>query len=115
MRKLDNPDYGYVVFSASYVSPIDKIGDIEKELARKGYSGFVMFDLLLSSGNGSSRFQKMYFDGEVLALRTASRAENVHDELRRFFAAFYRKHFDKLDTSILTKPTRYKIRKGLVV
>jgi len=115
IRKVHDLKYGYMVFSASYQSPIDQLSDIEKDLAQKKYCGFVVFDLLLSSGNCDSRFQALYFDGKFLSLQSARVIENYKDRLKRISSKFYCKNFEKLDTTILPKPLRFKLRKGIEI
>ena len=113
LHKLDNPEFGYVVYSASYMSPLDQLNSIERELSRRGYVGPVVFDLLLSVGNSETRFQVMHFDGLKLSLRTAKTLTQQKEEFRRRSAQFYQKNYDKLDMSILTKPTLFRIKSGL--
>lgn len=115
VRKTDRPEYGYVIFSASHQSPFEQLGQLETELAQKGYSGTVLVDLLLSTGNRASRFHEVYFDGRSLALNALQPATDLHEGLTKFISEFYLKHISRLDTSILTKPTRYKLQKGLQV
>jgi hypothetical protein len=113
LHKLDIPEYGYVVYSASYMSPLDQLTSIERELERHGYVGPVVFDLLLSVGNSDTRFQVMHFDGQKLSLCSAKTLTQQKEEFRRRSAQFYQKNYDKLDMSILTKPTQFRIKRGL--
>ncbi|WP_419785424.1 type II toxin-antitoxin system RnlB family antitoxin [Pseudodesulfovibrio sp.] len=115
MRKTDQPEYGYVIFSASHLSPFEQLGQLETELAQKGYEGPVLIDLLLTTGNRTSRFHETSFNGKSLALNSLQPARHIREELSKFIKGFYLKHISKLDTSILTKPTCYKLRKGLEV
>lgn len=111
LRKTNNPQYGYVVFATSYQSPFEHSKEIERLLSRKGYSGFVVFDLFLSTGDREARFLEVPFDGQTFSIRSAS---TVHQpELSEFARSFYRANFEKVDTTILTKPAKFKLRRGL--
>lgn len=115
MRKFDNPRYGYVIFSASFQNPMDQIDLIEKELSSKGYSGSVVFDLLLTIGNRDTRFQEVYFDGESFVLPTIRHVKEYKDALKKYSLQFYRNNIEKLDPSILTKPTLFKLKRGITI
>jgi len=113
LRKTDSPSFGYVVFATSYESPFDDSREIERYLAKKGYSGHVVFAVLLSTGVRESRFLAAPFDGKALSLSDVS---PVHDSaLVNIAAQFYKDNFQKVDTTILAKPFRFKLRKGLPI
>lgn len=111
VRKTKNPLYGYIVFATSYESPFDYSKDIEQNLRDDGYCGIVIFDLLLSKASTTERFLQVPFDGTQLALWSAERISDpdVAEEAR----SFYQAHFSEMDTTILSKPMRFKLRKGL--
>lgn len=115
LKKLKNSNYGYFIFAASFQSPLEQRKHIENELAKKKYHGLVAFDFLLSSGNPNTRFQEIFFDGSMLALGSARAVSSFVNELNTVASSFYKTNIDKLDTSILTKPTKFKLRKGLTV
>ncbi|WP_027367634.1 type II toxin-antitoxin system RnlB family antitoxin [Desulfocurvibacter africanus] len=115
MKKIPNPDCGFLIFSLSHINPLDQLQEVENELSRVSYIGLVVFDLLMTVGNTSNRFMQMLFDGRKLVLQSAKRVEDACEDLQSISADFYRNNFDSLDTTVLTKPARYKLRKGLAV
>lgn len=113
LRKTGNPSYGYVVFATSYESPFDDSREIERYLARKGYSGQVVFDVFLSTGVRDSRFLAAPFDGKALSLRDVAPVQD--SSITDFATRFYKDNFQNVDTAILAKPFRFKLRKGLPI
>lgn len=113
IRKINNPLYGYVVFATSYENPFASSPEIEKSLAKKGYSGPVVFDLFLSTGVRDSRFLSAPFDGRCFSLRDLAPVQD--ESIAAFATNFYKTNFQKVDTTVLTKPSRFKLRKGLPV
>lgn len=111
VRKTKDRQYGYVVFAISFHSPLEQSKEIEQLLARKGYSGPVVFDLFLSTGDRHSRFVAVPFDGRSFSLRDATAVQKP--EIVEFARSFYQSNFEKIDTTILTKPAKHKLRMGL--
>ena len=62
----------YIIFSTSYISPLKFISDIEKDLVMLNNAEKieVIFDLLLSSGNGKERYGKAIFNGSRFDLKS---------------------------------------------
>lgn len=110
MRKIADSQYGYVVFSANYVNPLDQKRIIEGELSRKSFSGYVIFDLLLAVGDADNRFLELFFDGTSFDMKTISVVNNVRDAIRKEAARFYISNEDFLSDSILTRPAKFRIK-----
>lgn len=113
LRKTDNPSYGYVVFATSYESPFDDSREIERYLARRGYSGQVVFDVFLSTGVRDSRFLSAPFDGKALSLRDVAPVQDSY--IMEMATRFYKDNFHNIDATIVAKPFQFKLRKGLPI
>lgn len=50
------------VFATCAVSPMESLGDVERELSEKHVSGKVLFDLLLANGSKANRYFVADFD-----------------------------------------------------
>ena len=60
-----------IIFSTTYVSPLDFIKDIENDLRSIiNYSIDVIFDFLLSSGNSQERFGRINYTGSGFDMRS---------------------------------------------
>jgi len=80
--------YDYKVYAINFESPLEQLSSIEKDLAKKGYKGVVLFDLLLSNGNEYNRFVEAYFNGEhfdIKSFRLPILNANVEKDSLRFF------------------------------
>ena len=113
IRKLNHNIYGYIIFSISFHKPLEFKTEIEKYLLKKSYNGRVIIDTLLSIGNSNNRFKEIYFDGSKLILNSIKVITKLDSQLDTFIRNFYYNNFEKLDTSLLTKPKIFKLRKGL--
>lgn len=109
MRKIDDGQFGYVVYSANYANPLEQRRVIEGELARKKFSGYVVFDLLLTVGDEDNRFSTLFFDGERFDMDTFSVVNSIENSIRRKSAKFYVNNKDIFESSILSRLTRFRI------
>lgn len=112
-----NEENKYIIFSTTYVSPLDFIKEIEIELrSMVNYRIEVIFDFLLSSGNGSERFGRMIYDGKEFDM-TSFEFINIpkRNRLREFSINYYKDKEENLDNSILTSIQKKMIIKGISI
>lgn len=115
IQKVDNPEgYPFVVFSTSYVSPIEGISEIEGEL-ENNFRGKVLFDLLLSNGLSSNRFLEADFDGKHFDYTSFKTLLEVNIEVRKELTEFYQKNVEYLKNSVLPNAHQYLIRNGKIL
>lgn len=99
-----------IIYSVSYISPLEGFGNIEKELKGK-YKGRIIFDLLLCNGNTSDRFISVYFNGSNFNINKIGIIKPSNVILKRSLR-FYNKHLDYVSNSVLTKMQRFCIKKN---
>lgn len=107
-------EYSFVIFSTSYVSPIERLREIEKEL-NSLFEGKVLFDLLLSNGVSSNRYVEAFFNGHNFEYTSFKSLSNVKIELKKESTNFYRNHSELLKNSVLPNAYQYLIKKGKVL
>lgn len=112
IRKLNNSCYDYLIFSTSYVNPLECVNDIESSLKENNYSK-VLFDLLLSNGNSTNRFIEATFDGRKL--ENFQTCENVDIEIKRESGRYYQDNNNLLKNSVLSRPQKFLVSKGKIV
>jgi hypothetical protein len=108
-------DSTYIIWSVSYVSPTEYLGDIARGLSAQKFRGKVVFDLLLANGNASNRFMGAYFDGETFVHNSFLVIQHDLDRLKRISLSFYHDHLELLEHSVLPKTTQFLIRKNVCV
>lgn len=106
-------DYKYVVLATSYENPMDELENIEEELSAKGYSGRVLFDLLLCNGMNSNRFIEMNFDGNYFDLSSSIIIENPNKFIKEGIYQYLKDKPLLLENSILPNAQRYIITMGI--
>lgn len=121
MKRYDinifNKENKYIIFSTTYISPLEFIKDIEKELNKIiNNSSEVFFDFLLSSGNGNERFGKIVYNGDSFDMNSFEFI-NIpkKSDLRAFSINYYRNKEENLENSILTSVQKKMIKKGIVI
>lgn len=121
MKRYDinifNKENKYIIFSTTYISPLEFIKDIEKELNKiMNNSSEVFFDFLLSSGNGNERFGKIVYNGDSFDMNSFEFI-NIpkKSDLRAFSINYYRDKEENLENSILTSVQKKMIKKGIVI
>lgn len=105
--------YSAVIYSSSYINPLDSITDITFEIKRNLIgAGFVLFDFLLSNGDNFNRFAEAYFDGKEIKRDTICvvKLENVN-ELKQINAHYKGKN-KELNNSVLSSSEKYKFSKA---
>lgn len=108
----------YIIFSTSYISPLKFISDIEKELVMLNNSEKieVIFDLLLSSGNGKERYGKAIFNGNRFDLKSFKYIEiSKNSCLRKVSADYYREKSKYIESSILNSIQKKMICNGIAI
>lgn len=106
-----------IIFSTTYVSPLDFINDIENELRRiVNYSVEVVFDFLLSSGNSQERFGRINYTGSEFDMRSFQFINvSKKNDLRKVSANYYKDKDQNLENSILTSIQKKMIKKGIAI
>ncbi|WP_208402057.1 type II toxin-antitoxin system RnlB family antitoxin [Halalkalibacterium halodurans] len=111
--KLNN-EYPYIVFSTSYINPLEDIEKIEEEMESE-FRGKVLFDLLLSNGLTSNRFLEAEFDGGKFQYTSIKPVGNLDNLIKKESITFYRENIDLLQNSVLPNAHKFLIKKGLLV
>ena len=65
--------FNIIIYSVSYITPLNELKNIENELTitfNGKYKGSIIFDLLLSNGNQSDRFIKIFFNKNKFDINT---------------------------------------------
>lgn len=106
-----------VIFSTTYISPLDFIKDIENDLKSiVNYSLEVIFDFLLSSGNSKERFGKINYTGSEFDMKSFQFIKVPQkNDLRNVSVNYYRNKDENLDNSILTSIQKKMIKKGIAI
>lgn len=108
----------YIIFSTSYISPLKFINDIEKELVMLNNPEKieVIFDLLLSSGNGKERYGKAIFNGNHFDVKSFRHIEiSKNSWLRKVSADYYKCKNKYIENSILNSIQRNMICNGIAI
>lgn len=113
VKKYNNFDC--IVFSVSEYNPTDFLSSIEHDLIENNYIGDVIFDLLLANGNNYNRYLKAKFDGKVFKSDSYTLIEDPKYELKKRSLDFYRDNINFLENSIISKPLKFMIKKGLLI
>ncbi|MGZ0086851.1 type II toxin-antitoxin system RnlB family antitoxin [Caldibacillus thermoamylovorans] len=103
--------YPFVVFSTSYVNPLEDIESIQEELKNR-FKGKVLFDLLLSNGNSSNRYLEAEFNGFQFVPSSFKVLEKVDAFIKETTSMFYQNHPDYLANSVLPNAHQFLIKKG---
>ena len=111
--EMKNVDCKYMVVATSYVSPLDKVREIEHDLGKFNYKGNVVLDLLLCNGFSKNRFVQFYFDGKELAV-DGDVIENINELYKIQSSRLFRENPQWLEKSILVGAQRFLVKKGRV-
>lgn len=103
------------VFAAGAASPLDMLEDVEESLRSQGVRGKVVFDLLLSHGNKINRYVYGVFDGHGFTSERLRSAQTDYEQLASLSADFLRGHLDDVDPSLLSRPLRFALRRGIAI
>ena len=105
----------HIIFSISYLNPIDQKEAIEEDLKKRGVKGKVLFDLLLSHGNNPDRFYEASFDGEKINEDSFKVAKSISKTIKRLSRSFYREQYRFLENSVLSKAQKFLIRRSQLI
>lgn len=96
--------YSAVVYSASYVNPMDEVASISECIKKcvKG-EGLILFDLLLSNGNSYNRFAEAIFNGKEIIKESIHVVERIQNEEYKKIDLHYTNRLQELYNSVLTE------------
>jgi len=114
--KICDEKYNVLIVMTTYEAAFQYLNEIAKMLAAKKYSGIVLIDELMHSGNNDDRFIKGYFDGEEFD-NSAFSFESVdrRSEIRKYSCELLKDIPDIIDCSILNKNQKSLISKGVYI
>lgn len=113
--KLDNFSSEILVAMKTYEPPLDYLGDIRFSLKSINFSGMVVIDQLLHSGNTSERFITAFFDGENFKRDSFEFKEfDRRSEIRKYVCEFLRNDLETMD-STLNQTQKRMISKGCYI
>lgn len=115
IEKINTGSYPYIIFSTSYVSPMDQLETLENDLKKIGVVGNILFDLLLSHGNTPDRFYEVLFNGKQIDINSLKKVESISDNIKQISTDFYHNHVHFLKSSILSNPQKFLIRKRIAL
>lgn len=97
-------------------SPFDYLQEIADDLRKIGYSGTVVFDELLHSGNNDERFINSIFEnGEFMEKSFQFLVVKKQDTLRRYLCDYLQNEQEYLQTSGLTTAQIKLIEKRCII
>ncbi|BES64979.1 hypothetical protein SANA_14180 [Gottschalkiaceae bacterium SANA] len=113
IKKINGIEQDFVVFSTSYLNPFGHLKIIEKELKCKKIRCIVLFDLLLSNGNGYDRYYELEFENSSFLKETLKIIDLKKGcKQRMILNKYYHDNFEKFDTEILSNATKFLVQKG---
>ncbi len=113
IKKLNTDSYLYIILSKSYVSPIDEIEELERDLEKMSAKGKIIFDLLLSNGDSPDRYFEAEFDGKKIIRNTFKQINLISRTIEMASVNFYRESFHLLENSVLTRQKKFLLKKSL--
>lgn len=102
----------HLVVSLSYISPLDDIESLEKELSLKKVKGIIVFELLLCNGIGENRYVKMCYDGVHFDMNSMEISSQIDEDTKKIALNYYRENPIYIDNSILPDAQIFLIKKG---
>ncbi|NOQ35488.1 MAG: hypothetical protein GQ569_06280 [Methylococcaceae bacterium] len=91
-----------IVSSVCYLSPLQELLELAKELKKERYLGEVLFDLLCVNGNNPNRFVSMLFNGEEFERGSVKSLVKPSKLLLDTQDSFYKKHLSFITSSVLS-------------
>lgn len=108
-------EYPLVVCATSYINPLSSVLDIQEELIKSNFEGYVLVDRLLSNGFAKNRYIKIYFDGKKFDLKNAQIENTISDQLANVLYLFYSRNSDLIRRSnILPEAQKYLLIENLL-
>ncbi len=112
IQEIDNQRY--IVLSTSYISPLDEIEILQKELKHLNFAGDVILDLLLCNGISDNRYVVVHFNGEYIDFSTLKVMPKVNEIVSEKSKTFYMTHKELLVRGILPDAHIYIVSEGLI-
>lgn len=108
-----NGAYNAVVILKTSEAPFEILDNIAEHLIKNNFSGSIIIDQLLHSGNNSERFIAGTFDGKKFD-DTSFRFEKLKKQSpeRKYMCNYLRSDNDLIDFSILTNEQKNLIKHG---
>ena len=103
--------YPYIIFSTSYLNPMDQREALEKDLKQIGVNGKILFDLLLSHGNTPDRFCEANLNGDKISEESLKSTEAISKKIKEISIDFYHSQQHFLENSVLSKSQKFLIRR----
>lgn len=111
IEKLDKEGYPYIIFSKSYVSPIEVLESLEHELKEIRVKGKIIFDLLLSNGDSPDRYFEADFDGSQIDKKSFRQVNSISNKVKQISNKYYYDRLNLLENSVLSKAQKFLIKK----
>lgn len=103
-----------LIFSNSYISPLDELDVLENDLKKREIKGDIIFDLLLCVGFSQNRYISIGFDGESLDILNVKILENISEEIKNESRKFYSENSSLLKSSVLADVHQYIVKNKLI-
>lgn len=113
---LDDKDIKVLVVMKTSDSPFDFINELQEELKMIGFSGLLVIDELLHSGNNKERFISGFFDGDSFD-NSKFKFEDIAKKsaIRSYICDYLKSDLEVLNYSNLTDKQQKLISHGCVI
>ena len=95
-------DLSFLVISKDYSRVDEILPELSMDLKKKKARGDIVFDLLLSNGNNSSRFFTIFFNGENFEIITLKKIPRPSTPILNKVNAYLKLNKELLKNSVLT-------------
>ena len=85
-------EYSAIIFSVSYVNPVQRLEDIEKRLSDEKLKGKVLFDLFACNGNLENRYCEAEFNGTRFYSDSFRIVKRISDKIKTQTIKFYKEY-----------------------
>lgn len=85
--ELSNSKYGLLIIATTYISPIQTLSDIEREI--DGYTGKVVFDMTIINGMNSNRYLEADVFLGIFDRKSFKAVKNNDKNVKELTAKFY--------------------------
>lgn len=114
--KLDDKDIKILIIMKTCDSPFDFVDDLQEELKTMGFSGVIVIDELLHSGNNEERFISGFFDGNSF-IDSKFSYMNIPKKniIRSYICEYLKSDIEVLTYSSLTDTQQKLISHGCII
>ena len=117
ITKLDDNKYDFLIIGTSYLSPLDELDLIAKDLVRNYdmEDANVLFDFMLTHGSSKAdnRFISVDFENSKFKTPSVNIAKNIDVDIRQRTIDIVNKNIHWVDKShIISDPLKWLIKKG---